>query len=169
MMKGLLVTGAAFFLIAAAPVMPPGTEADRNPDWLVKPDGELIARFYPHKAWREDVEGRVTISCAAGVDTRLADCTVLSEDPAGYGFGDAALRLAVEMRMAPAIRNGLPVVAQVRVPLVFALPEPAPPLKLPDVNAHVMFALAGVSLVIALLLLAGLIGVYRLTARNRDR
>lgn len=168
MMRALPAAVVAVFLIAAAPVMAPGTEADRDPDWLVKPDGALMARFYPIRAWREDMEGRATIVCAVGLDTRLIDCIVQSEAPTGYGFGKAALDLADEMRMAPAIRNGLPVKAQVRVPLVFKLPEPPPPLTLPDVGPPTLFALAGASLLVALLLLGGLIGAYRLFGRGRD-
>jgi TonB family protein len=169
MMRVLLAAVAAVFLIAAAPVMAPGTEADRDPDWLIKPDGALMARFYPVRAWRGDMEGRATIVCAVGLDTRLTDCTVQSEDPPGYGFGKAALDLAGEMRMAPAIHNGLPVTARVRVPLVFKLPEPPPPLTLPDVEPPTLFVLAGASLLIALLLLGSLIGAYRLFGRGRGR
>ncbi|MDO9223458.1 MAG: hypothetical protein Q7U20_07065, partial [Caulobacter sp.] len=81
------------------------------------------------------------------------------------GFGKAALAVAAEMRMAPAIRNGLPVEAEVRVPLLFKLPRPEP---LPTLDRSALFVLAGGCLTVALLLLAGLLAMYRLFGRGRD-
>lgn len=165
MLKALLVAVAALFVVAAAPVMAPGTEADRTPDWLVKPDGPMMAKYYPERAWREDVEGRATLLCTVATDTRLTSCQVQAESPPGYGFGSAALNVADEMRMAPAIRNGLPVEALVRVPLVFKMPESEPPA--PPMSPSLLFGLAGGSLAFALLMLGGLIGAYRLFGRSR--
>ena len=48
------------------------------------------------------------------------DCSVASEDPGGYGFGDAALRIARGMRVAPTTSDGRSVEGgHVRVPLTF--------------------------------------------------
>jgi TonB family protein len=162
MLRVLLTAMAALFLIGAAPVMAPGTEADRAPDWLIKPDGALVARFYPIKAQREGVEGGATILCVVGLDTRLNSCRVVFEDPPGYGFGAAALDIAGEMRMAPTIRNGLPQESSVRVPLVFRMPE-SPPTAPP--STALFFAVAGGFLLLALLLLTGLILAYRAFGR----
>ena len=123
MFRTLAAGAVALLLIGAAPVVAPGTEADRDPDWLVKPDGDMVARFYPDRAERLNMEGRVTLLCTVGLDTRLHDCSVVSEDPVGYGFAAASLRLAREMRMAPAIRSGLPSRSLVRVPLRFSQPS----------------------------------------------
>ena len=164
--KRLLAAAAAPWLIAAAPVLAPGTEADRAPDWLVKPDGDRIAHYYPERAMRDGVEGGATIVCVVRTDTQLHDCAVQSETPAAYGFGDAAVKLAGEMRMAPAIRQGLPVEAQVRVPLAFRMPETelisGPPLPGPGVLLTIaggLFALAG-------LLLWGLVATVRALGRR---
>lgn len=163
MMKVLLVAGAALLLIAAAPVLAPGTEADRDPGWLVKPDGAMVARFYPERAQRMEGEGRAALVCTVALDTRLHDCRVQSESPTGYGFGEAALKMADEMRMAPAIRNGVPVKALVRVPLAFVMPQPEPPPA-----PAILFGLAAGSLLFALLALGGLIAVYRAVGRGRE-
>ena len=49
--------------------------------------------FYPPDALNAEVEGSATIQCTVQLDGRLAQCTVLNEDPKGYGFGTATVRL----------------------------------------------------------------------------
>ncbi len=167
MTRHLLVAALALPLIAAAPVLEPGTEADRAPGWLVRPDGDKIARFYPDRAQREETEGAVTLVCVAGLDTRLQDCKVASESPPDYGFGEAALKLSADMRMAPAIRQGLPVPSVVRVPLAFRMPEPEPPTSLPSFGPAASLALSGGLFVFAGILLAGLLATNRAIRRPR--
>ncbi|MDI1326797.1 MAG: hypothetical protein PSV23_08340 [Brevundimonas sp.] len=45
-------------------------------------------------------EGLVRVGCAVGKDRRLTRCEILSEQPAGQGFGEAALRAAGHARIA---------------------------------------------------------------------
>jgi protein TonB len=48
-----------------------------NPDWARRPTGEDIARYYPDRAQRMEVEGRATLSCtvnARGTLGRLLGC-----------------------------------------------------------------------------------------------
>ena len=42
---------------------PPRPSVITNPDWARKPSGEDIARYYPDRALRMEVEGRATLSC----------------------------------------------------------------------------------------------------------
>lgn len=165
-MKRLLIAACAVFLVAAAPVLAPGTEADRAPGWLVRPDGDKIARFYPERAQREEMEGAVTLTCIVGVDTRLRDCKVASETPLAYGFGEAALALSGDMRMAPAIRQGLPVESLVRVPLAFRMPDPEPPFQLPTPGPAMTLGLAGGLLLFAAMLMGGLLAISRAVSRR---
>ena len=64
LVAGLLQTGAT------PPPAPPATPAGARPsvitmpDWVRRPTGEDMARFYPSKAAREEVEGRATLSCS---------------------------------------------------------------------------------------------------------
>ena len=43
-------------------------------------------------------EGKATIRCVIVARRKLDQCTVLSEEPLGAGFGEMALRMSKEMR-----------------------------------------------------------------------
>lgn len=47
------------------------------------------------------IGGRVTLECVVRSNGRLTDCRVIEENPAGYGFGEAALNAARETRVSP--------------------------------------------------------------------
>jgi len=53
-----------------------------------------VLTYYPAAAKAAGVSGSATISCAPDTQVELHDCVLVSETPAGQGFGDAALRLA---------------------------------------------------------------------------
>jgi len=86
-----------------------------NPTWVERPRD--LARYYPRRAMRMNMEGLVTLNCRVGADG-LLDCVVVSETPPDWEFGEAALRIAGEHRMVPAMRNGQAVEARyvMRVP-----------------------------------------------------
>ena len=88
--------------------------ADR-PVW-VSPDGSLIglrwerrpAPTYPSEARNRNVAaGRVVLTCVVQAEGRVGDCEVESEQPRGYGFGEATLdgvrraRVATDMPDQP--------------------------------------------------------------------
>lgn len=102
-----------------------------NPDWRTRPTGEALARFYPDRAQRANIDGYATISCTVTAAGRLSPCRVVSEGPEGYGFGQAALKLAPMFQMTPKTVDGLGVDGgTVRIPIVFRIPadnrEPEP-------------------------------------------
>lgn len=77
-------------------------------------------------------QGVVRLECAVLEDGRLADCKVLSERPAGQGFGEAALRAAGQARLEPdALR---PPGAKIQYSIRFRLDDPAA-LDLPPPRA----------------------------------
>lgn len=123
-MLGIL---AALLMQGAAPT--PAAAASRpsvitNPDWAHKPTGDDISQFYPKAAWAANVEGRATIHCIVMATGDLADCRVLSEEPVGAGFGDAALALGPRFKMKPQTRDGVPVSGgPINIPIRFALPK----------------------------------------------
>lgn len=87
------------------PPAPPTPSVITNPTWLERPNARDFARYYPERALERGQEGRVNLACIVAADGRIS-CTVTSEDPTGWGFGDAAMRISRHFRMAPATRDG---------------------------------------------------------------
>ncbi len=103
-------------LLVGAPNLGP-MEITR-PQWLRRP--ENVARFYPARAIERGVEGEVRLDCIVAV-RGLLNCSVAYETPTGWGFGAAALRIAGEYRMSPALRDGVPVEGRYRMVVPFNL------------------------------------------------
>ncbi|KAF0171971.1 MAG: energy transducer TonB [Hyphomonadaceae bacterium] len=76
-----------------------------NPRWLSRPGAREFDRFYPPRARERGKEGRVTLDCLVGATGSIA-CGVVSESPEGWGFGDAALKIAPSFRLAPRLEDG---------------------------------------------------------------
>jgi periplasmic protein TonB len=55
------------------------------------------------------IEGTASLDCLAQADGPM-DCTVTSEHPAGFGFGEAAVNVSREFRMRAQTNNGEPTV-----------------------------------------------------------
>jgi protein TonB len=49
--------------------------------------------------------GRVTLNCTVTSKGTLADCSA-QENPAGYGFGDASIRISKLFKMKPQQADG---------------------------------------------------------------
>jgi periplasmic protein TonB len=89
-----------------------------DPRWLQRPNN--LARYYPRRAIERGVEGFVLLDCLVATSGRL-NCSVLSETPSGWQFGEAALRIAGDHRMAPAMRDGVAVEGRYRMRVPFQL------------------------------------------------
>jgi protein TonB len=76
------------------------------PAWLTAP---TLAQFYPQRALDANREGVAQLSCTMGAQGTLANCSVVSETPDGFGFGQAALKAAQDARLSPTTINGVPV------------------------------------------------------------
>ncbi|HYD88616.1 MAG TPA: hypothetical protein VEA80_14170 [Vitreimonas sp.] len=131
----MLVRGFVAFLLAlcASSVGSGQTPRMEPPQWLERPDGAAFERFYPEIALHQGVVGRVQLLCTVNLDTTAA-CEVGTEQPSGWGFGDAATALAHTFRISPARVDGRPVPGgRMRVPLRFLvggdeeLPSDMPP------------------------------------------
>lgn len=76
-----------------------------NPRWLARPGPREFERFYPARAREREKSGKVTLDCLVAADGALG-CRVAREDPEGWGFGAAALRIAPSFRIAPRMEDG---------------------------------------------------------------
>jgi protein TonB len=89
--------------------------------WLERPGAQDFSRYYPPRAMERNQEGHVQLRCTVSADGRIA-CAVISEDPSGWGFGDAAIRISHSFRMAAQTADGRPTSGgQVTVPITFRL------------------------------------------------
>ena len=78
------------------PIAPVGPVEVTRPRWLEQPRN--LTRYYPLRAIDRDIEGDVVLNCLVRV-TGLLDCEVVSESPEGWGFSQAALRIAGAYRI----------------------------------------------------------------------
>jgi protein TonB len=103
------------------PPAPPNPSVITNPQWLERPSGRDFERYYPPRALDRGQEGRVILDCIVGADGRIG-CSVSSENPTGWNFGEAAIRISRSFRMSPRMENGQPSEGgRVRVPITFRL------------------------------------------------
>lgn len=66
----------------------PKAIADWKPEFVAHASKDKLKAAFPKGA---TTTGKAVLGCAATEDGRLTDCRVMLEDPAGRGFGDAAL------------------------------------------------------------------------------
>jgi protein TonB len=76
---------------------------------------------YPPIALRSAIEGRVILELFVDKNGIVQRITVLREEPADRGFGDAAVKAFTGKRGAPAKANGEPVSARYRYPVSFRI------------------------------------------------
>ena len=96
-----------------------------KPDWVEKPTAKDLVAFYPKAAEKAGKTGMVVLDCRVRRDGGLRACRVKSENPAQYGFGEAALKMSAMFRMRAKDEDGRPTAgAGVNIPIKFALAAP---------------------------------------------
>ena len=85
------IAGAMAFGLAACASVPDSA--------VTEVDG---VRFVGRSFLPTDKDGAEVIECLVQAGGGLSDCTILSEQPAGMGFGEAALRAAAQSRVGAA-------------------------------------------------------------------
>ena len=107
-------------------------------EWINYPTLAEINPYWPVVARKARMSGHVVLGCELRRPGKPDRCWLLSEQPSGYGFGRAALRMSRIFRIRPVTRNGETFDLPVRVPVVFAAksittvrnvasPSPTPP------------------------------------------
>ncbi|PZO51419.1 MAG: hypothetical protein DCF16_11495 [Alphaproteobacteria bacterium] len=121
--------------VAIDPSLPPPTAnilMNANVEWLERPDSARISLLYPAEAFRQGLSGQAVLDCIVNAGGQLA-CLILSEEPAGQGFGEAAIRASRFFRMAPQTRDGQRTAGgRVRIPIRFAFTPPSAPSDSPN-------------------------------------
>jgi protein TonB len=107
--------------IAATEQVPAINQRELN--WLTRPTASELESAYPAAAFERRIEGRVRLNCVIAGDGSLT-CSVGAEEPAGFGFGAAALQLSRSFRAAPLTNTGAASAGRrVRLPIQFSPPS----------------------------------------------
>lgn len=102
-----------------------------KPVIVTQPSDAQIQAAYPARALDNQIEGAALMDCAVTLDGKLGGCRIAAETPSGYGFGQAALDLAIDFAVKPRMVDGEPVAgALVRVGVSFRPGDPSAPLTL---------------------------------------
>ncbi|NBB52075.1 TonB family protein, partial [Rhizobium sp. CRIBSB] len=100
-----------------APPPPARPSVISNPQWASRP-----APQFPDRAAERGIEqGRVVLSCTVQPNGRVSDCSIVSEEPAGAGFGREALSAARRATLSPRTVDGAATGARVTFPVTFRL------------------------------------------------
>jgi TonB family protein len=119
-----------FVLAAAAVAQSLYAPSPDPPDWVRRPTGADVANAYPERAHRQGVSGDAVIGCKVGADGGVHDCKVLVEQPTGWAFGNAALRLAPFFRLRPGSWTPSPDQPDLRIPVRFRIFDNIPRSRL---------------------------------------
>ncbi|HKT53639.1 MAG TPA: TonB family protein, partial [Caulobacteraceae bacterium] len=92
------------------PPAPPAPHVVHGAQYTRSPDADAMAQCYPDRAQRMNTEGTSVMSCSVTASGTLSGCSVTSENPADFGFGEQAVHcLARLFKVKPEDRDGVPV------------------------------------------------------------
>lgn len=116
----LSAAAVALFGLSGAAGPAAGEQARDTPKWVHRPSSRDIDHNYPYGAARQNVEGRALVQCKFDELGTLHDCTAIAEEPKGFGFGPAAMRMTALYKARP--KPGLQS-TWVTVPITFTRPS----------------------------------------------
>jgi len=110
----LLTVGGCAARPQSSPSPLPLAQAPKNPDDAVvaflRPTRSVtpdeMADAYPEGARRADLSGTTLVNCLIIDRGAVDDCRVVSENPPGWGFGEASVKLARLFRWQTVNRDG---------------------------------------------------------------
>ncbi|MBX7248954.1 MAG: TonB family protein [Caulobacteraceae bacterium] len=92
-----------------------------NPVWVQRPTGAELEQYYPARARDQELNGQAMVQCQVTREGTLTRCVVVSESPAGAGFGEATIAIMQFFRMQATVDGRSVEGAQVRVPVNWRL------------------------------------------------
>ncbi|THD81127.1 MAG: TonB family protein [Phenylobacterium sp.] len=122
-----VVTGSLLLLVGSmvvlAQALVPGLHRPApRPQTATERRGAAYSTYYPDRAQRAGISGAVVVRCRVTDTFGLADCAVESEQPPGYGFGQAALKIAATTILPTKDKENVSPGQVVRFPVRFKLP-----------------------------------------------
>ena len=119
-LAGVIAMAGATAVWAANPTSSPL----EKPVWTEKPTMAQLVSLYPKAAEKAHVTGMAVIDCRVRQDGRLRACSIRKQDPAEYGFGQAALKLSALFRMEAKDGDGRSTAGgAVTIPIRFTLAD----------------------------------------------
>ena len=88
------------------PPAPPTPSVITNPIWLRRPARRDFDRLLSEPARWSATRKAASCSIASSAPTAASPARSSSEDPPGWGFGEAAVRISRSFQMAPRLENG---------------------------------------------------------------
>jgi len=89
--------------ILKTPPMTGGTDVKADPGpayvaarWKAFPDAATLTDYYPPRALDNEIEGSASVQCTVLDAAGHVHCTVVSETPKGYGFGQQTAKMVEE-------------------------------------------------------------------------
>lgn len=79
----------------------PGPDDAPPVTWVRQAHPNSVADVWPRAARDAGVSGSVVLRCQPRPNGGMGDCEVMEETPAGWGFGEAALKLVRYYRASP--------------------------------------------------------------------
>ena len=67
-----------------------------TPRWKAFPDAATLTDYFPPRALDNEVEGSASVQCTVLDAVGHVHCTVVSESPKGYGFGQQTVKMVEE-------------------------------------------------------------------------
>jgi len=106
----------------------PSDKIDKHPDATINSVGGAddargnAVAIWPRRAYARGKDGRVTMSCLVDAHGLAEWCRVIAEDPAGEGFGRAALEMRPTFKLTPVQGPDGPIKALMTVNVGFKAP-----------------------------------------------